>query len=76
MYVCGITAEAKCVEKSNDVEHPPLSVHGVQSEQWGDVKHRLHFSPHLCILREEKNRAVVYNSLISLEHALKCKRVQ
>lgn len=65
------------LEKSGDVEHPPLGVSAECSQSnRGDVKHWLHFSPHLCILREEKNRPVVYNSLISLEHALKCKRVQ
>lgn len=33
--LCGITAEAGCVEKGSDVEHPPLGVRRVQSEHWG-----------------------------------------
>lgn len=42
--MCGITAEAICVDKSSDVEHPPLSVHRVQSEQWGRRKTLAAFS--------------------------------
>lgn len=41
-------AEARCVER------PPLGVHRVQSEQWGDVKHWLHFSLHIYAYSERR----------------------